>query len=840
MKQKEIIKLILEDKKKSNTYDRYPIRFLFMKLSETSEDEIIELITSLNSLSSEPKNHINEIQYVNLHDLLSFEDGWITKSQLLNFITSLDPQKDYFITGFSELIRFYSRNDLESLIISFMTNIESATQKNKQRIYFVCYSLFDKIAAELKSNSRNESIDPVIKSSEIVEDDSEQICVYYASSNFDDKYFKNSIKTTTQWLSLYKAKTFNWSSGIVCISDTLVTLYEKAKPDNFVLIEKLDSNFKLLTNMFKFKLNYAEESLFNDDFWKKLFDNCFDASCFELTKIVKMLLNVTNINSENFIELFLKNDLYCKRLLYLYLIENREDFDYAEYLISILDNSISTDFSDFEKDIVSSVNMTKEKVYFKARKFFINKLNPDDVESLIEYFIKALNNAFFSFLETQIFNAKVTSDNLLNFSIDELSVKYKVSEQYMRTICKTFYDEFLSNVLLCNTLDEKKIIMLFLQNKVIELQNVVQLYPALLSYLGTDTSTNISNSLQWVAAYLYEYRLSKIFDAPTSGYYELCGQFASNFPRWFIDKNLSPVFEALNKEKYDILIVLDGIGAEYFEYLLSLIKERNKVVNYANICKCFLPSITDVNRNQYFGKYDEWITDFDKDNIHGIFYRAEEHLPNALDKIKQLVDKIIFKYNGKRVAIIADHGATAAGKIMRCKKKYDYMCEHEGRCAKVDDFNGIADSDTNDYYKFESSYDEQKWLLSLNGCSLGDNPKRESHGGATIEEVTVPCIIFSDSDDAVINYSIELLSSSVSGLDRSVTIEVLPHLESSPILEEESGKRHVMTLAGNNIWKCDVDDVRTQNINIIINEQKTSLIITGTMGATIGDDGFDD
>lgn len=840
MEQKEIIKLILEDKKKSNTYDRYPIRFLFMKLSETSEDEVIELITSLNSLSSEPENHINEIQYVNLHDLLSFEDGWITKSQLLNFITSLDPQKDYFITGFSELIRFYSRIDLEALIISFMTNIESVTQKNKQRIYFICYSLFDKIAAELKSNSRNESIDPIIKSSEIVDDDSEQICVYYASSNFDNKYFKNSIKTTTQWLSLYKAKTFNWSSGIVCISDTLVTLYEKAKPDNFVLIEKLDSNFKLLTNMFKFKLNYVEESMFNDDFWKKLFDDCFESSCFELTKIVKILLNVTNINSENFVELFLKSDLYSKRLLYLYLVENREDFDYEEYLISILDNSLSRDFSDFEKDIVSAVDMTKEKVYFKARKYFINKLNPEDVESLIEYFVKALNNAFFSFLETQIFNAKVTFDNLLDFSIDELSVKYKVSAQYMRTICRSFYDEFLSNVLLCNTLDEKKIIMLLLQNKVIELQNAMQLYPALFSYLGTDTSTKISNSLQWIAAYLYKYRLSKIFDAPTSGYDELCSQFASSFPKWFIDKNLSPVFESLNKEKYDVLIVLDGIGAEYFEYLLSLIKEKNKVINYANICKCFLPSITDVNRNQYLGKYDEWIADFDKENIHGMFYHAEEYLPKALDKIKQLIDKIIIKYSGKRVAIIADHGATAAGKIMRCLKKYDYMCEHEGRCAMVDSFNDIADSDTNDYYKFESSYDEQKWLLSLNGCSLGDNPKRESHGGATIEEVTVPCIIFSDCDDAVINYSIELLSSSVSGLDRSITIEVLPHLESNPILEEESGKRHVMTMAGNNIWKCDVEDVRTQNINIIINDQKTSLTIKGTMGATIGDDGFDD
>ena len=82
--QKEIINLILEDKKKSNTYDRYPIRFLFMKLSQCSEDEIITLINGLSKLKDNPDNHINDIQFINLHNLLSFEDGWITKSHLLN------------------------------------------------------------------------------------------------------------------------------------------------------------------------------------------------------------------------------------------------------------------------------------------------------------------------------------------------------------------------------------------------------------------------------------------------------------------------------------------------------------------------------------------------------------------------------------------------------------------------------------------------------------------------------------------------------------------------------------------------------------------------------------
>ena len=49
--QQELIKLIIDDKKKANTYDRYPIRFLFMRLSSTAEADISNLISELVKLS---------------------------------------------------------------------------------------------------------------------------------------------------------------------------------------------------------------------------------------------------------------------------------------------------------------------------------------------------------------------------------------------------------------------------------------------------------------------------------------------------------------------------------------------------------------------------------------------------------------------------------------------------------------------------------------------------------------------------------------------------------------------------------------------------------------------
>lgn len=836
----EIIKLILDDKKKSNTYDRYPIRFLFMKLSQNSEEELIDLIKELNDLSKDKANCVNDIQFINLHSLLSFDDGWITKSHLLNFISSLDPRKDYIITGFSELIRFYSRNDLEALIISFMTNIESVTQKNKQRIYFVCYSLFEKISIELRSNSRNESIDPVLRPSFVVDDDQEQICVYYANSSFDNKYFQNSISTSSQWLSLYKLNNINLNSGIVCISDTLVTLYERAKPDNFVSIEKLDSNFKLLTNMFKMKLSIAQEDLFEEEFWKFLFDICFEKSCFDLNKIVFALFNVAKINSDNFVQLFLNNDLSKKKLLYLFLIENQECLDYSEYLVEILNKSLNSGFTTFEKDVVAEIDMTKGNTYFEGRKYYISKIRLEDVRAQTDYYVQSINKAFHSFLETKIFNAKITEDDLFKISVEQICNKYNVSAEYFRNIFSVFYESFLSRVVLCLTKHEKQLLIVLYQNALIEFKDLAMSYPYLAAYVGNNTSTYMSNSVQWIASYLYEYKMSKILHAPTEKYMDLVQKNAKDFPKWYIDDNVSPVFEKLKGKKYDVLVVLDGVGAEYFEYIIYLLKENQKVVNYANICKCFLPSTTEMNKGQYEGKYDEWITDFDRDITHGKFYRPEEIINSSLDKIRSLLQQIIRKYKGKRIAIISDHGSTASGKILGCKKKYSFESEHEGRCMKLAADAIVPVSHDSDYYNY-TAIDYSNWLISLNGYSLNDNPKRESHGGATVEEVMVPCIIFSDNEeDVTISYSATLLSPAVSGLNRSVTIEILPQVENAPILEEENGDRHIMSSIGSNMWKSSINEVKTQNVKIIIDNQEVVLTVKGSMGSSIGGDGFDD
>ena len=126
--------------------------------------------------------------------------------------------------------------------------------------------------------------------------------------------------------------------------------------------------------------------------------------------------------------------------------------------------------------------------------------------------------------------------------------------------------------------------------------------------------------------------------------------------------------------------------------------------------------------------------------------------------------------------------------------------------------------------------------------TLGDNPKREAHGGATFEEVFVPIIVFGDKSYAnQVKHTIELKSGLLSGLNRSVSLEILPPLEKSPTLVEDDGTKHVMQRVSSNVWVSPIDNVRSQLLTVIIGNIDYKVGVSSSLGANqIGDDGFDD
>ena len=91
---------IAEDKDKAtSSYRRYPVRFVFLEMSNKTQDEIMDLVKSTDGELLELSDYI-----------MKKDDGWMTKSRFVQIIRDHTSQsKDTYVLGFSELIRFFSR-----------------------------------------------------------------------------------------------------------------------------------------------------------------------------------------------------------------------------------------------------------------------------------------------------------------------------------------------------------------------------------------------------------------------------------------------------------------------------------------------------------------------------------------------------------------------------------------------------------------------------------------------------------------------------------------------------------------------------------------------------------
>lgn len=837
----DLLTLIKNDKLKTNTYDRYPIRFLFSRLCNDTADDITEFYSKFLKMQSLNSN-FNELEIIDLASLLNFPDAWITKNQLYHKIKFLDSKKDYLILGFSELARFYSRADLQSLIISFMTDIESSSSSNKQRIYFLCFSLYDKLVEVLKMNGRNENINPIICLDSFV--DSDSICVYYANSNFKLDNTCNIIENSSEWLSIYKKSNLDYSKGIVCLSDSLVSIYERAKPDNFVEIHKIDSYYSMLVRLNNFNISKQYDLKFDDSFWKMLYNLSKKYSLNNIRNLVYKHFNIKYINENNFLELFLKADYKKKELLFLYLMEYENDIKYSYYLIDILSESRNNDYITLNNNILLQFSNLFDDLKWEARKFFIKQLldmKLIDIDYIQDEYLNAINNSFNSYLLTQIFNSKLQDEDLLNLNAKDFCKKYNQSLDYFISIVKNYYLNLLSKVLLGKFKVEQYIIMNLLYNKIITIQEASLVFEALGDYIGNPINAYVSSSKYWLSEYIFEYKISKLFSCATDKFFALSSQNNEEFMhRWYNNSDYKHQQDLISNVKFDKLLILDGIGIEYFDFIISVILKNNRFINYADFAKGYLPSITSVNKERIL-KYDKWITDFDKEVIHGKIYSPIKTIPDAINYIETMITKIIHENPGSVICICSDHGCTCQSKLISYEKKYDFdSSDHEGRCMKILDSKKTYSS-TNDYCVFYDIISNNRYLLSLNHISLQDKPKRECHGGATIEESFVPCIVFSAKNEYK-NYTVKCLKNTVNGLDREIKVEITPRPQKAPLFIEEDGLRGVFVEENNNnVWSANVNTISSQNISIIIENFRAIINVKSSSGITRkGDDGFDD
>lgn len=208
----------------------------------------------------------------------------------------------------------------------------------------------------------------------------------------------------------------------------------------------------------------------------------------------------------------------------------------------------------------------------------------------------------------------------------------------------------------------------------------------------------------------------------------------------------SSLIEKINKVGAQ-LYFMDAMGVEYLGFIMTVCKELNLMAKIS-ICRSELPSITSKNKEflEIFADSEypvisvkdiDEIKHHGKDNYDYQQTKLPFHLSKELDIIREVLTKIKEKLASgsiKKAIMISDHGASRLAVIHETEGIWEMKekGKHSGRCclkSEVDEQPCYA-TDAGDFWAL-ANYDRFKG---------GRKASVEVHGGATLEEVTVPII----------------------------------------------------------------------------------------------------
>ncbi|MDR0706884.1 MAG: BREX-4 system phosphatase PglZ [Treponema sp.] len=269
------------------------------------------------------------------------------------------------------------------------------------------------------------------------------------------------------------------------------------------------------------------------------------------------------------------------------------------------------------------------------------------------------------------------------------------------------------------------------------------LYPLLEDYL----SDIYDYSSEYLTAYFRDYRRFKVANTVTESFVKRA--FDAALPADIVSRD--SVLQELSANKGAALLVVDGMGAEYYPLVRAMAKRRGMNIASATVAAVRLPSSTQFNRLQWDA--DRILTPeiHEIDNIShngAVEYERcpfEQNITAALAAFETIINRIANGLvNYECVVVTADHGSSRLAVIAH-DKGLDKDLPWNG--APLDWRYAIAPPKTECPPEFEPYYDEQKnttyWVVRGYNRLPKKGGKLSVHGGAALEERLVPVIVFS-------------------------------------------------------------------------------------------------
>ena len=283
------------------------------------------------------------------------------------------------------------------------------------------------------------------------------------------------------------------------------------------------------------------------------------------------------------------------------------------------------------------------------------------------------------------------------------------------------------------------------------------------------------NGSGWLAAYFDAYKKAKISNTYTEEIKTQIGKVNANeiaFDSWYQDFSTTRTL-MMNRHDIDIYYWIDGLGVDWIPLIRKIINERNSngiYLNEVKVARAILPTKTSVNKPDLQKLLPDGDVLQKSGDIDALAHQSSNLWPNIIveeiQKVREIIEEILDKYNGKKIAIISDHGLTYLSQLCKGLGLSCVESNHHGRIAKRTSGTWTKD----DNYMV---LDDGLTACALNHKSLCDKvPKGQGiHGGCTPEEVLVPIFIISNREIAI-DWSAELLTTEISGANPQLRYEI--------------------------------------------------------------------
>ena len=724
-------KLVRDDKEcwgvNATTLNRYPLRFVLF-------DDFKQCSEFVDFVQHEVGAVVQSVDKWMDH---SYPDIMLTYTQLAAHIKDYVRESkgaDCVIAPFSELARFYDneKNKTFEALLKTIKGIEAlpVALDRPQRVYIPIVGLEGKMEPFSKDS---QSIIWRLKTPEqhftyrLILTDGET----YNVQGLENKF--TVVNNIFEWLSIWKDTERQTNQNIICTSKSVYANVRYARPDNAFSFVICNNAYEFLTKGLRLKFGGIEFKEEEEKYWVELASHIDISNDFDFTAYVSKYFNVSVLSDyKTFIRLWLSNNGVYERWLLAHYY--RSHISVGDYIRKILLETKSLTGNNFIEQM--AMNFTSASEEIRIRKYCLMEAAKKHITMRNE-------------VQSTVTNR-----------LESIAHKYNAASalKYFTGISER----------------EKELAITWLGKGLITKENIQNIYPDLFSYLSEPIGVSLNGS-GWLAAYFDAYKKAKISNTYTEEIKTQIGKVNANeiaFDSWYQDFSTTRTL-MMNRHDIDIYYWIDGLGVDWIPLIRKIINERNSngiYLNEVKVARAILPTKTSVNKPDLQKLLPDGDVLQKSGDIDALAHQSSNLWPNIIveeiQKVREIIEEILDKYNGKKIAIISDHGLTYLSQLCKGLGLSCVESDHHGRIAKRTSGTWTKD----DNYMV---LDDGLTACALNHKSLCDKvPKGQGiHGGCTPEEVLVPIFIISNREIAI-DWSAELLTTEISGANPQLRYEI--------------------------------------------------------------------